>query len=307
MAGVERLVAAEAVSAFKALATEAPAVVKVAEPVVVKALGETVAVTAKGLAKPIVTFAEATENPAMAVLQRVKDLKKVGVSGTVIFDLDDTLFRAAPRTARILQEWAKTPLGKPYASGIAKLGLTDLGYELEPALTKAGVPSKLHAGAKQFYLDRFFDNGYLKFDKAIPGGAAYVRRLHREGASIVYVTGRWEGLRSGSAAMLKKGGFPLGNRAELVMKQEHMATSAFKGQIADRLKVTRTVVGTFDNETANTNMFRSKLPQAINTWLDTSQPLDSPQLLAGTRVLKRYPRVAATGAVSRGIGRHFRR
>ncbi|MBC7542024.1 MAG: hypothetical protein H7338_04765 [Candidatus Sericytochromatia bacterium] len=59
--------------------------------------------------------------------------------------------------------------------------------------------------------------------------------------------------------------------------------------MAETIAAARRVIGTIGNETANVNMFQTKVPGAINAWIHTVQPTTSPLMAVGTHYRRRFP------------------
>ncbi len=202
----------------------------------------------------------------------------------VLFDLDSTLFDVSPRHWRILQEWAaqQAPDSAAGRSGLA-IALQSarpeaLGYSVEDTLQAIGVdvrhPETRPAltELKRFWGQRFFTHEYLAHDAVTPGALAFVKRVERAGARIVYLTGRDEpGMGEGTRQVLKQEGFPLdGERAQLWLKPRfEMDDASFKRDAAARLRSLGELVASFENEPKNLVMLKSEFPDALHVWLET--------------------------------------
>lgn len=203
-----------------------------------------------------------------------------------IFDLDGTLFDNRHRTLRILKEYADRELQsvRPEAAKIIR-GLTydKIRYQLTETLIGAGVTEgAIVNNAAVFWSERFFEDEYLKYDKPVVGAVAYVRSLYSNGARIVYLTGR-DAPRQllGTVRSLRDNGFPIGIQGtELIMKPTAQTQDAiFKQQVTNYLRHYGKVVGTFDNEPANVNVYRRAFPSAAVFAFDAPHSPNPPPLL----------------------------
>jgi acid phosphatase class B len=203
----------------------------------------------------------------------------------VIFDLDDTLFRTAPRSLAILKEWSATPAGQPYTAKVAALTLEQLGYGIDGALGEIGVPASQVPSIDKFWAARFFTSEYLKYDVANPGAVDFVKAVQRTGVQVVYMTGRSTDMQAGTQKALIDKGFPwdpAGLTTRLVVKPEKATPDyQFKGEQAKALAAEGTVIGSIDNEPRNVNTFHQVLPAAIVVELATVHSPNPPALLPG--------------------------
>jgi hypothetical protein len=253
-----------------------------ADPALSEAFGRAQAV----LAQPAATTAPAAPatQPGKPVkdpqaltdlLDRVSASAKAGVTPLVLFDLDDTLFDTAPRTVRILKEFAADPASAKYpqAAGLAGLTSAQVRFSLVDTARAAGVtdPATLDEMTK-FWAARFFDNAYLPEDAANPGAVDFVKTVVARGGVPVYFTGRWEAMRPGTEAALKKAGFPApdGKTVRLEMKPDRkIADDVYKDQRLPELGKLGEVVGGFENEPANVNIFKQRFPSGTMIFVDT--------------------------------------
>ena len=204
-----------------------------------------------------------------------------GDKPVVIFDLDDTLVSACHRHLRILREFADlgwVKAGYPeFVRRAGQAGLGDMRYRFTDTLHELGLwdPRALKS-AYSFWRYRFFSDAYIAEDRAIAGAAAYVRELARRGAVIVYLTARIESRRGATEANLAANGFPApdGGRVVLRLKPDHYGggTGDYKREALEAVARLGTVVGGFDNEIANVNIFKRRLPGADIFMLDTRRP-----------------------------------
>jgi hypothetical protein len=210
------------------------------------------------------------------VAEAVRMHDKASGTPVVVFDLDDTLFSSASRTIVIVHEFAREPqIRAEFPQAAAKMEsalVSDMKYGPEPTFRKLGIDdSKALDRFKPYWAERFFSNAYCVSDDEIPGGAAYVRRLRRLGAHIVYFTGRdVPRMKTGTLASLKKRGFPRGERTTLILKPNAAKDDLeFKREASERIARIGPVVGVFENEPRNLNLFGEVFPKAILVFVDS--------------------------------------
>lgn len=204
------------------------------------------------------------------VVQRVGQavLSKPARRPVVTFDLDSTVFDNRPRQLAILSEFARAKK----LAGVESLDYTDIdGWRVAEHLARlggaAGRETELKTEFKSFWKDRFFTSEYCLYDHSLPGAGEYVQALEKAGATVVYLTGRHEDMRSGSAKSLHAGGFPEGT---LLMKPTFdMTDTQWKEIAVAKIREIGDVVACFDNETTHVNRLRTAFPGAYVVWLRT--------------------------------------
>lgn len=211
------------------------------------------------------------------LLDETWDEAAAGGAPILLFDLDDTLLDTRGRHARILREFAADPGVKSrHAAELSKVSPIEearMRYNMADTMKDYGVADPAFIKELDaFWFARFFDNAYFESDLVIPGGPEFVKAAVKSGATIVYITGRWEALRSGTEAGLKKHGYPLqdGKSVFLYMKPEpKMKDDAFKDDKLKEVAKMGTVVGGFENEPKNINIFKKNFPEGRMFFLDT--------------------------------------
>ena len=192
-----------------------------------------------------------------------------GNTPVVVFDLDDTLTDSRTRTVRILHEFSEVE----DVPELAQVAPAQIRYQLEDTFKDLGLnDAPLLARANAFWKERFFSNDYVARDRPIPGAPAYVRWLARQGAHIVYLTGRDEvSMRQGTLANLEHGHFPVDDETTiLLMKPDKaMDDTAYKVAAFARIQKMGTVVGAFENEPRNINAMQHAFPEAIAIYVET--------------------------------------
>jgi hypothetical protein len=201
----------------------------------------------------------------------------------VVFDLDSTVFDNRPRQVHILREFGLTS-GMPELFSLDRDHFTD--WDLLSPLLRLGI-DKARAEAvfpamKQFWRDRFFTSPYCLYDVALPGAPQFVRSMQTLGASVVYLTGRHEDMRAGTAESLKRFDFPVPGDlgVSLIMKPTFdMPDTDFKVSAYAHVRTIGKVIAGFDNEPAHANALKQGFPDARIVWLrtDRSPALDVPR------------------------------
>jgi hypothetical protein len=209
----------------------------------------------------------------------------------VVFDLDGTVMDNRPRTLAILREFAKRCRtdDPELALRLEAARAHDIGYLLSESLERLGAyRAELLVEMQAFWRERFFADGHLAHDVAIPGSVEFARACHDAGACVLYLTGRDLLLMGrGTFASLRDLGFPIGVPAtELVLKPDaETPDEAFKRALAPELARVGHVVAVFDNEPANCNVMLAHYPDAHIVFVDTQHTPGAPALDAGVRVV----------------------
>lgn len=205
------------------------------------------------------------------ILDRVRSEKETPV---LVFDLDSTLFNNGPRTRQILMEVAlQDETLRPLYPKLQTLP-ADLPYLVTDTLKRIGLEKgdavdRLVKG----WAERFFADDYCVLDQPYPGAVEFVQRAQELGATIVYLTGRdAPRMATGTTLSLRRSGFPVATpRALLVMKTSGQEEDeAFKRTALEAVNRMGTVVGTFENEPKNANLFAGRWPKALHVFLTTN-------------------------------------
>lgn len=225
------------------------------------------------------------------VIRRVGEavLRRPEPPPVVTFDLDSTLFDNRPRQLAILSEFAKhKKLG-----GVENIDYTEIdGWRVTEWVAKlagaAGREAELKAEFKTFWRDRFFTSELCLYDHALPGAGAFVMELETMGAKIVYLTGRHEAMRDGTAKSLHAGTFPPGT---ILMKPTfEMTDTQWKEIAVAEIRKMGDVVACFDNETTHVNRLFSAFPNAYVVWLCTDHSPEAEPLPEGTPMIEGFLR-----------------
>jgi beta-phosphoglucomutase-like phosphatase (HAD superfamily) len=201
-------------------------------------------------------FASAEQD---ALLDRIVAIAAPGAVG--VFDLDGCLFDNRPRQIRILRELAsREDLPELYRVEAHHFRDWSLAHTLE----NAGVDRSLAERARGEWERRFFTSAYVRHDHAMPGAAALVRACYARGMRVVYLTGRDDSMRPGTAEALRRFGFPPAPLATKPSADEDDV--AFKTRALDGMDRVDLYV---DNEPANVNVARARHPGALVVFFES--------------------------------------
>ena len=217
------------------------------------------------------------------ILDQILDECRRADRPVVVFDLDSTLFSTAARNLRILTEFAAEPGVPPaMAADIARLGVDDMGWNVVQDLQRRGhADADTLARLRAYWFERFFTNEYCQLDDPMPGAVRYCHDCCDVGATVYYLTGRDEpGMGDGTRASLRKHGFPFDvPHATLRLKPRfEMADLEFKREVVAELPAFGEIVGCFENEPVNANLFAASFPAAHMVFLETVHSPDPPPL-----------------------------
>lgn len=216
------------------------------------------------------------------VSDRVEKLLESGQTPVVVFDLDSTLYEVQPRTFQIVQEFLNDPVSFEVDSQVSNalkyLQVGQLEYSIRDAFRNLGLDTNaahVQAGLDtlgDFWWKRFFQNEYMRYDVAYPGTQAYVNRLFKLGATLVYLTGRdFPNMGDGTIATMKRDGFPVEHEriVPMLKPDASMDDKKFKEEAIQKIASLGTLVASFENEPANLVAMQEKLPDAIHVFVET--------------------------------------
>jgi len=209
-----------------------------------------------------------------AVLERVA--ARVAPGRVVVLDLDSTLLDNRPRQVAILRAWAARE-GIVELEGLWPHHLQD--WDLERTIRRAGVPAarraELERAAKQAWRREFWTPAAMVHDLPLPGAARFVRRLHAAGAVVAYVGRRTEHAEVSRAA-LERFGFPVGERARLVLDDVPGGGRDEGGRARaatlDAVAALGEVAAAFENEGPKVDALRERWPDATVVHVRTDGP-----------------------------------
>jgi hypothetical protein len=200
----------------------------------------------------------------------------------VVFDLDGTLFDNGPRTWQILVDFAESEGNADLRRALDALPRRNLPYLLGDVLKRCGMEDHgLLQRAVDFWRTRFFTDDFQRYDEPLAGAVSYARDLFAAGCTLVYLSGRdAPNMLLGVAGSLRQHGFPVGiPRTSIVLKHDfHDEDLAFKRDAIAFIDTMGVVVGSFDNEPANCNLFVERWPEASVFFVETSHAPNPPPL-----------------------------
>jgi hypothetical protein len=211
-----------------------------------------------------------------AILQRGQ---AAGTAGVAVIDLDGCLFDTRPRQTQIYREVA----GQQDWEDLAQIQPAHFqDWSIPNTLSNIGLSSErvneIKGAVRDYWFKTFFTSDYVLYDHAMPGGPAMVRALKATGTYIVYLTGRDETMRAGTEASLLRFGFPLGDRATLIVKPDFETDDTlFKGEAMKQISGYGEPVIFLDNEPSNVNRFKDDYPEALVVFVETDhspKPVD---------------------------------
>ncbi len=216
-------------------------------------------------------------------------------STIAIFDLDGTLFDNRTRTMFILREIAeKYDSACPALAGaftrFQELSVVD--YSLPVTLKRLGVRSRRERDlVEKEWTARFFSDEYQRYDMPLPGAKAYVEKVHRAGATVIYLTGRDVGrMLVGTTEVLRLYGFPVGvaGTMTIVKKEFSQSDGLFKREVSGYIDRLGEVVALFENEPANANILHARFPGAASFFVETQHSPGAPRLAQGIHRIKDF-------------------
>ena len=192
-------------------------------------------------------------------------------SGVAVIDLDGCLFDTRPRQTHIYRELA----GQKGWNDVAQIQPDHFkDWSIRNTLSNIGLDAarvdQVYEAVNAHWFKSFFTSEYVLYDHAMPGGPELVRQLHSEGTYVVYLTGRDETMRAGTEESLRRFGFPLGDRATLIVKPDFETDDTlFKGEAMKQIRTYGEPVIFLDNEPSNVNRFHSDCPDALVIFVET--------------------------------------
>lgn len=140
-----------------------------------------------------------------------------------------------------------------------------------------------------FWMTEFFLSRNIVFDTPYEGAQAFVREIHERGYHVIYLTGRdADRAQAGSHEVLKRWGFPMGDRTHLWLKPSRDQDDLeFKDMASAKLRAQFRVKGLIDNEPENLVMFAERFPEAeivfFHSIMSKRDPVRSYAKALGTR------------------------
>ncbi len=213
------------------------------------------------------------------IYSKIEEQWKVdkNTNSVVLLDLDSTLYEVEHRTHQILQEWAGVhqALFPRESAAVQKLTPADCGYSIRDTFSQGVVGpvfTPAEESAHQFWIERFFSDHYLPYDRPYPGAVDFVQELHRKGAQVVYLTGRDEpNMRRGTISNFMRDQFPWDTSAtHLWMKATREDSDVHHKQTAAAEIVNLgKLVASFENEPHNLMTLAALYPEAMHVFMDS--------------------------------------
>ena len=191
--------------------------------------------------------------------------------GVAVIDMDGCLFDTRPRQTHIYREVA----GRNGWNDLAQIQPEHFkDWSIRNTLSNIGLSAErveeIYDAVNSHWFSTFFTSDYVLYDHAMPGGPELVRQLHAEGTYVVYLTGRDETMRAGTEEALRRFGFPLGDRATLIVKPDFETDDTlFKGEAMKQIRTYGEPVIFLDNEPSNVNRFVDDCPDALVVFVET--------------------------------------
>ncbi|OGR63110.1 MAG: hypothetical protein A2X31_13580 [Elusimicrobia bacterium GWB2_63_22] len=235
----------------------------------------------------------------LRTIDQVADLVKERTdnrrSTLAIFDLDGTLFDNRTRTMFILREISekfdsRLPQLSAAFNSFRDLSVVDYSLDVTLRRLKVRAPAEVHF-IKQEWAKRFFSDEYQKYDMPLPGAKACVERIHKAGATVIYLTGRDVGrMLVGTTEVLRLYGFPVGvaGTMTIVKKEFEQDDEIFKREVSEYIDRLGEVVAVFENEPANSNILQARFPGAASFFVETQHRPGAPRLNPGIARIKDF-------------------
>lgn len=198
-----------------------------------------------------------------------------------VFDLDSTLFDLHLRVARIVDSFALDPVQiarfPRECAALKDIQILRSDWGVGEALVRIGLTEisnrefwdELH----KHWAAGFFSNDFLDHDEPLPGAVEYVQQLHKNGAHVMYLTGRdVPRMLSGTEKSLHDRGFPVeGKGISLVLKPvAGMDDARFKADILREEVAKHAKIYLFENEPVNLNLVAKELPSIGLVYIDST-------------------------------------
>lgn len=224
----------------------------------------------------------------------------------IVLDLDSTLYQVSPRSHFILREAADVlskRLPSPVRRAFNSLLESHVGYSIQDTFSNLGLRiqspaiQKAWQSIRAFWWERFFSDSYLKYDRPYLLASHFVRRMHANGAHILYLTGRNNlAMREGTLANLQRDGFPLDSNTLLRMKMgrrhpmdRHSDDATFKARIAGQWAEKYNILACFENEPRNLVSLARAVPESMPVFVDTVCSDKPSRVGKGLYRLRSYP------------------
>lgn len=210
----------------------------------------------------------------------------------VLFDLDSTLLDNRPRSAVIMREFAEAN-NQPLLAHATPAHFPT--WSARDSMVLMGMPEAEADSLLDAYLDfwaiRFFSSEYCHHDTDIAGAIKFVNAVNDSGGEVIYLTGRDETMREGTALSLESLDFPCPDaaRIKLIMKPNASdSDDTYKQGELENLSATGDIAAAFDNEPSHINSYRRVFSDTICVHLDTDHSMRKVRLLDGIVSIKDF-------------------
>jgi hypothetical protein len=234
-----------------------------------------------------------TDDDAATLLRQLLDSGRTSAPDSLfVFDLDSTLLDNRPRQALIMREYGERHGVAALASAKAEVWK---GWSAKVAMTNAGLDEAQIAEHfdpfRSYWHDCFFTSEYCKHDWPIVGAPEYVRAALDTGARVAYVTGRHEGMRTGTVESFHEPAFPVpdGDRIQLLMKPNlEESDDVYKDRTYAVLRELGALVAAFDNEPTHINGYKDAFNDATCVHLATDHSLREVKVAEGVVSIRNF-------------------
>lgn len=196
-----------------------------------------------------------------------------------VFDIDSTLYNVSTRITQILRAFSQDPhMRERYPKETLTLATAeqhprDWGIQL--TLEKIGLANsskEFHKEVFDFWYERFHSSDFLKYDIPFDGASDFVNRLQKEGAKIIYLTGRdVKRYKKGTLEVFHSSDFPSDENVTFALKPDmKMEDATFKKEYLEKLSQTFNDIWFFENEPVNVNLVAKTLPQVNIVFYDST-------------------------------------
>ncbi|MCC7403914.1 MAG: HAD family hydrolase [Bdellovibrionales bacterium] len=213
------------------------------------------------------------------IIKRCEHLKQNGRPPLLaVFDLDSTLFDVSPRTKAIFQSLASHPETKrrfpEESSVLSQLQPLPEDWGIKATLQRSQIRATLDffEAVRLFWVENFFSDRYLHFDRLYDGALEFVQQLSEAGATIKYLTGRdHERMGAGTLAAIKASQLPLANESTHLILKPHrnLDDARYKTDNLKALSDRYPEIWFFENEPTIIKLVRVELPNVKVIFVDT--------------------------------------
>ncbi|MDD4004618.1 MAG: hypothetical protein PHW69_05375 [Elusimicrobiaceae bacterium] len=230
-----------------------------------------------------------------ALVARVRDEAAQNTVPVVVFDLDDTTFDSRYKRLLIIGDFIRQPeTAAAYPVETAKItpalgNVRVIKASMRETMAALGVSNTAFiAAVSKFSNARIMTNEYLARETAVAGAPAYCNALYKSGARIVYITARRGMHRPGTESALRSNKLPFDTPGVAIYFNERDENViAYKKRVLSETSQSGKVIGGFENEPDNINLFSEMFPQGYMFFLNTRKSSNTP-LKPGITVINNF-------------------